>query len=211
MRTSINILCVFVLTSTMVRAGVWPAGGTLNEPLQSGVSVRITWDGTLMSDYVNIELWDGERRLSTPIAAGVAANQHHVIWDVPRSAMPGRLYRFVVRDATNPNRAEYSSGFHRIYSASDFATTVEDGKGEIDSLIVTPFPAGDRVRVAWTTQDATAVEVFDMQGIVVVTVFPPAQTRACAINTSALLSGQYTVVTTMSNGVVRRHPLLISH
>jgi hypothetical protein len=211
MYTSMHILCCLLFGGALVSAGVWPAGGSLNQPLRSGVSVSIRWDATMMAEYVDIELWDGERRLSTPIAKGVAAVQRQIVWDVPESAIPGKLYRFVVRDADNPVRAEFSSGFHRIFGASEFATTVEDGKDDADSLIVTPFPAGDRARVAWTTHDVMTVEVFDMQGVAALTVFPAAQTRACAINTSALLSGQYTVVVRLTNGVVRRRPLVVSH
>ncbi|MEY2718920.1 MAG: hypothetical protein RLZZ273_286 [Bacteroidota bacterium] len=211
MYTRMHILCCLLFGGVSASAGVWPAGGTLNEPMKAGVSVCIRWDATLMADHVDVELWDGERRLSTPIAKSVAAYQGHILWDIPHSATPGRLYRFVVRDADNPIRAEYSSGFHRIYGVSEFATTVEEGIGAADSLIVTPFPAGDRARVAWTTHDATTVEVFDMQGVAVLTVSPPSQTRACAINTSTLLSGQYTVVLKLTNGVVRRRPLMVSH
>lgn len=206
-----QVLCCLLFGGASVSAGVWPAGGTLFEPMKAGVSVCIRWDATLMAEHVDVELWDGERRHSTPIAKNVAAAQGQIIWDIPHAAIPGKLYRFVVRDADNPIRAEYSSGFHRIFGASEFATTVEDGKGVADSLMVTPFPAGDRARVAWTTHDVSTVEVFDLQGVAVLSVIPPLQTRACALNTSTLMSGQYTVVVTYINGLVRRRPLLISH
>ena len=183
----------------------------LSNPLRPGTTVDITWDAALTSDNVDVELWDGERRQFTTIAKGVPSQQGHTLWSIPTSTIPGSLYRFVLRDANRPHRAEFSTGFHRVHSASDFATTVEDGAIDTDSLIVTPFPASDRARVAWTKHDAVAVEVIDMQGVTTLRISPPAQTRACAVNTSTLLSGQYTVVITLANGAVRRRPLLVSH
>lgn len=207
----IILFIVLGIQATTILAGVWPAGGQLSNPLRPGTAVDITWDRALTSDNVDIELWDGERRQYTSIAKGVPASFGHASWNIPPSTIPGSLYRFVVRDANDARRAEYTAGFHRIYNTTDFPTTVEDGSVDIDSLIVTPFPTNERARVAWTKHDARVIEVIDMQGITALRILPQAQTRACAINTSPLQTGQYTVVVTLTNGAVRRRPLLVSH
>jgi hypothetical protein len=121
------------------------------------------------------------------------------------------MYRFVVRDADLPKRAEFSSGFHSINSASSFATSIEDQSLTTDALLVTPFPAVDRARVAWTRYDASSIDVINLQGAVVMHFEPAQSTRSCVVHTSALQSGTYTVVLKLVNGGAYRSWLVVSH
>jgi hypothetical protein len=204
-------LCVISLITTTLHAGVWPSGGTFATPLRQAAKLNITWDQSLHAKHVHVELWDGEQRLFIPIARDVAASDEQLEWTIPTTLRPGKLYRFVVRDADIPMRAEFSSGFHAIGSAANFATTVEDETSKTDSLYVSPFPAADRARVAWTHHDAASIDIIDLQGAVVLHIEPAQATRSCVVQTSALLTGTYTVALTLVNGSICRSWLVVSH
>ena len=208
------LLIITALTTTVtttLSAGVWPSGGTFATPLRQGATVHITWDQSLHAERINIELWDGEQRLFTPIAISVAASNEQLAWTIPNTVRPGGMYRIVVRDADQPKRAEFSSGFHSIGSSSPFATTVEDQTSTPDSLFVTPFPAVDRARVAWTRHDASSIDIIDLQGAVVLHIEPAQSTRSCVVHTSELLSGTYSVMLNLVNGRSYRSWLVVSH
>ncbi len=207
----IYILILAVAFTTPLLAGVWPGGGTLPRPLRQGSVVDISWDNTLHAERVDIELWDGERRQFTTIASGLPTSATRVAWTIPATVIPGRMYRFVVRDAAKRSRADFSTGFHEIHKATGFVTTVEDPLSMIDSLLVTPFPSHDRARVAWTSADASTIDVVDLQGVVVMHIKPEVSTRACVVSTGSLQSGPYTVVLTLASGKVHRSPLVVAH
>lgn len=207
----IRALCLISLITTTLHAGVWPSGGMFAAPLRQGARVTITWDQGLHAKHVHVELWDGEQRLFIPVARDVSASDEQLEWTIPSTLRPGKMYRFVVRDADISTRAEFSSGFHSIGSAENFATTVEDGVSKTDSLFVTPFPAADRARVAWTHHDAASIDIIDLQGAVVLHIEPAQATRSCVVQTSALLTGTYTVALTLVNGNTCRSWLVVSH
>ena len=142
------ILILVMASITPTWAGVWPGGGTMPRPLRQGSVVDISWDNALHAERVDIELWDGERRQFTTIASGLPTSTTRIPWTIPATVNPGRMYRFVVRDAAKRSRADFSTGFHEIHKASGFVTTVEDPLRMMDSLLVTPFPSHDRARVA---------------------------------------------------------------
>lgn len=200
-----------MLLAVPMFAGVWPSGGALPTPLRQGSQVEITWDDALHAERVDVELWDGERRQFTSIARNVSSRSSRVSWVIPSTIMPGGLYRFVVRDASQPARTDFSTGFHGISLAADFATTVEDELIHGDSLLVTPFPTSDRARVAWTKHDAASIEIVDLQGLTVSYTQPASSTRACVVNTASFQSGQYTVILRLTNGTVQRSPLVVTH
>lgn len=207
----IYILILIVASVTPLLAGVWPGGGTLPRPLRQGSVVEISWDNAIHAERVDVELWDGERRQFTTIASGLPTSTTRVAWTIPATVNPGRMYRFVVRDAAKRSRADFSTGFHEIHKASGFVTTVEDPLSMMDSLLVTPFPSHDRARVAWTSADASSIDVVDLQGVVVMHIKPELSTRACVVTTGSLQSGPYTVVLTLANGKVHRCPLVVAH
>ena len=207
----IYILILIVASVTPSLAGVWPGGGALPRPLRQGSVVEISWDNAIHAERVDVELWDGERRQFTTIASGLPTSTTRVAWTIPATVNPGRMYRFVVRDAAKRSRADFSTGFHEIHKALGFVTTVEDPLSMMDSLLVTPFPSHDRARVAWTSADASSIDVVDLQGVVVMHIKPELSTRACVVTTGSLQSGPYTVVLTLANGKVHRCPLVVAH
>lgn len=206
----IKFLVLIVLSTSSSLAGIWPAGGSFPSPIRQGSQVEITWDQALHADLVDIELWDGERRTYIPVAYSVRSKEAHYLWVVPMSVSPGSLYRFVLRDASDKKRTDYSWGFHTILNASELTTTVEDDMHHADSLFVSPFPAVDRARIAWTGHDAMAIDVIDLQGVTMLHIKPETATRACAIPVSALQNGTYAVVLRFMNGTTRRSTLIVS-
>ncbi|MBM4179073.1 MAG: hypothetical protein FJ211_07050 [Ignavibacteria bacterium] len=205
------ILVTLVLSCSLLNAGVWPAGGALYQPLQVGSAVEITWDRALSADHVDIQMWDGDKRMFHPIASGVSVGRTAYTWVIPQSITPGKLYRFVVRDAANPHRAEFSTGFHEILSAGSVATTVDPEYPETELLIVSPLPADDRARIAWKDYDALSIDVIDIQGTVRQTLVPPPSTRACVLLTHALNSGQYSIMLRRADGRIITKTLMVSH
>ncbi len=205
------VLILLTALFTPLNAGVWPGGGTLQRPLRQGSIVDVSWDNAMHAERVDIELWDGERRQFTTIASGLPTSTTRLAWMIPATVNPGRMYRFVVRDASQRLRAEFSTGFHEIYKASGFVTTVDDPTSMTDTLLVTPFPSHDRARVAWTGVDAMSIDIVDLQGVTVMHIKPELATRACVVSTGSLQSGPYTVVLTLTNGKAHRSALVVAH
>lgn len=205
------ILAVLTTSYPVLHAGVWPAGGVLLQPLQAGSAVTISWDRALSTDRVDIQIWDGEQRTFHTIASGLRADMAEYNWVIPQSTLPGKLYRFVLRDAANPRRAEFSTGFHEILRANSVPTTVEPALADVEALSVSPFPADERARVAWTDFDAQSIDVIDIQGNIQQTLYPASSTRACVVHTRALVSGQYSIVLRRSDGEIFTKTLMVSH
>lgn len=210
MKTLYQILATLCALSTL-NAGVWPAGGELEYSLFPGATVHVTWDNALEADTVRIELWDGERHVFRTLSTMATTTQPRYSWTIPPDVHPGSLYRFVVRDAQNPARAEFSAGFHQIRSRGDVALTVEDDPATTAELVVSPLPASERARIAWTKFDAVSIDLVDMQGAVVQRIEPPRSTRACVAMLSGVRTGSYVVVARMTNGKVLRTSLLVTH
>lgn len=205
------LIAITSFQSFTLWAGVWPSGGMMSTPLRPGVTVSIQWDNALRAEHIDVALWDGERRQYTTILKNTPSSLGRAAWTIPASVVPGSFYRFVIRDSEHESRADFSLGFHQIAAASDFATTVEDESRAIDSLIVTPFPAGERARIAWTNRDVASIDIIDVQGVTALHIVPAVHTRACSVNTSVLQSGRYTVSVQYDNGILRRTSLVVSH
>lgn len=210
MKTAL-IALVFTFPIALLHAGIWPSGGALASPMFPGATVAITWDNALEADTIRLELWDGEHRLYRTITTLLGSNSREYVWTIPTDIHPGALYRFVLRDVQNPSRAEYSLGFHRILSRGDVALTVEDDPAFHAELVVSPLPADERARIAWTKLDAISIDVIDMAGAIAYHSEPQRSTRACVALLGAVRSGSYVVVAKMSNGMVLRRPLLVTH
>lgn len=205
------ILLTVLFALQQTTAGVWPSGGTLATPLRAGVNVDLTWDQALHAERIDLELWDGVRRRFTPIAAQVQSQLGRYTWTIPQTIAPGGLYRIVIRDSRLPKRAEFSLGFHEIHQQGGYATTVEPEDYVNEHLLVTPLPADEKARIAWTAADATHIDVVDVQGNVQHRISPPAETRACVLQTNNLGSGQYSVVLYRTDGVIETAKLVVAH
>lgn len=210
MKPGISIITL-LLSLTILHAGVWPSGGELEAPLFPGATVDISWDNAIEADTVRIELWDGERHVFRTLTTQSSTVRPFLRWTIPDDVHPGDLYRFVVRDVRNPARAEFTMGFHRIRGRGDVALTVEDEPGMKADLLVSPLPADERARIAWTKYDVVSIDVVDMQGATVQHIEPPRSTRACVAVLGAIRTGSYVVVARMANGLVLRKPLLVTH
>jgi hypothetical protein len=200
-------LTAITITST---AQVLPAGGSTEIPLMPGSMVDVVWTQDIARESVDLELWDGERSRTITIARAVPAEQKRYTWTLPPDVEPGRLYRFVVRDAERRHVALFSPSFVHITRQAPITTTVPMDDDDVD-LSVGPMPASDEVRCRWTAGGYTEVSIVDVHGTVRMRRPLPSASTTTVFDVRILPSGAYTVLFHRSDGGAVGRPIVIRH
>lgn len=152
---------VLAVLPALVIADVYPSGGFGGEPLGAGSQVVIRWTDDLQAELVDVGIWNADLHQLTVLAAGLDAGLREYVWTIPATQPPGHRYRFVVRDASRPIRAEFSPSWVAIGLPQPIVAGVE---AEIDhgaDVRCTPLPAGDHVTVSWEDRDTERLEIID--------------------------------------------------
>ncbi len=203
------ILTIVLLFGVMSsHAQVRPSGGTTEVPITPGSTVDIVWSHDLVSGAVDLELWDGERARSVPIAARIAARDRRYTWTLPTDIQPGAMYRFVVRDHDRPHVALFSPSFVRIGAErpviSDVRMMADD-----ERIDVGPMPATDELRVRWPAGLYTDVAIVDLHGGVRVQRVLYGASSTLSIDVRTLPSGAYSIVFGRPDGSRVARPIVI--
>lgn len=156
---------VVVLMSTIVslRATVFPMGGRQMHDHVPGRVMQIGWNDDLEARFVDIGLWDGKSGQLTMIARRVDASVGSYPWSVPTELPYGERYRIMVRDSDAPVRAEYSNGFLTIGVRPRPVVASLQDVDRADDVRVDPFPASERMTIAWRDRSVVRLEMYDLQ------------------------------------------------
>ena len=147
--------------SSPMFADVHPSGGFGDQPLTPGSIVEITWDDALQAEFVDVGLWNGDLGHLTILATAVDATNGAYEWNIPATQHPGGRYRFVVRDAARPIRAEFSASWVSIGLPQPVVASVDLEIDHGTDIRCSPLPAGDHVTVSWEDRDTDRLEIID--------------------------------------------------
>lgn len=193
-----------------VHAGVQPSGGRTERTLLPGGSVNITWTSELATAYVHLSLWDGELGVETPISRNVISSLGTYAWTIPVTVHVGKKYRFVVRDAANPLRAMFSSGFVNIGAPIGPTVSGVASATELLSVKMWPQPAKETVRLQWSTGMESTLTILNLQGGVVYSTKVDGNQTEQVVNVEQFAAGTYVVRLLAKGAIVAQDILLVS-
>lgn len=156
------IAILIAVLSSVASADVLPSGGFGAEPLGPGSQVSIRWNDDLQAQTVDVGLWNADLQQLTILAANVDAALNEFVWTIPATQPMGARYRFVVRDAERPIRAEFSPSWVSIGLPQPLVASVD---AEIDhgtDVRCSPLPAAEHVTVSWEDRDTEQLEIIDV-------------------------------------------------
>ena len=199
-----------VALSHLSHAHVQPAGGAREATLTAGSRITITWDSSLVQSPVAIALWDGERRVTTPIHQAYNGVHAAYEWTIPDTMLSGQLYRFVIASASTPQTAQFSQSFVTIQHAIPRVSSIDRDRSE-PQLSITPLPARDVLHVRWDAAEATRVDLTTLIG-------QPLRTWSCVggstrmdIDVAGIPSCMYMLVVHRADGTPISRSVLVQH
>lgn len=199
-----------VALSHLSHAHVQPAGGAREATLTTGSIVTVTWDSALVQSPVNIWLWDGERRVTTPIHTAYNGVRAAYEWTIPDTMQAGGLYRFVIASASTPQSTHFSQSFVTIQHAIPRVSSIDRDRAEL-GLSITPLPARDILHVRWDAAEATRVDLTTLIG-------QPLRTWSCVggssrmdVDVAGIPSGMYMLVVHRADGTPIARSVLVQH
>lgn len=204
----LTLILVFSVGILSAFAQVRPSGGTAEVPLTPGSTVDIVWTHDLTSSAVDLELWDGERARSVPIASRIPSIDRRYTWTLPTDIQPGAMYRFVVRDHDRPHVALFSPSFVRIGANRPVISDVRMMPDD-ERIDVGPMPVVDELRVRWPAGLYTDVAIVDLHGGVRVQRVLYGASSTLSIDVRTLPSGAYSIVFGRPDGSKAARPIVI--
>ncbi len=210
MKTILIICATFILVASS-KAHIWPSGGATEVPLVPGRTVSITWDDAITSERATIELWDGERSVSTVIASNVLTSLRRYEWTIPFDQPIGSKYRFVLRSTQRPRVAILSQGFIQMTAPYQLVSSVNSEELDNGRVSVFPIPASDRITASWSVNGASMIEIRDVRGLRMwsQTIHPASTTLE--IDVRDIQTGMYTLNVVGADGKKSSRPILIQH
>lgn len=196
-----------ILVSISLSATVFPGGGTTHRGYSTGSMVDISWNLDFKATTVDVFLWDGERQQIITIAKGIPVEQRELKWSIPSDVKPGKLFRFMVLDASNPNRKDMSSGFFSIVAKED--TKLNDINLETEAWTA-PSPSNDYVLVGWSTSEMKRIELVDeLQRLLFQQNITNGQSTI-SLDVKEFSSGTYFVRLINNSGTITIRPIIIN-
>jgi hypothetical protein len=206
---SIVIIFLGIVQCGNLSATVYPGGGTTLSELSIGSPVHIRWTDDLKADLVDICLWDGDRQKFITVAKGIPFSQHELTWSIPADIKPGTHFRFFIRDNSDSNNMDLSSGFISIGLKGASASNIGELPASPD-LWTAPSPVSNALTIGWDAVDMQLLELIDgLQRIVMQQPLAPGQTSA-NLNMTTVSAGLYFVRLHSASGNVSIEPIIVS-
>ena len=206
----LTTLAVLFYASAIMLSTVHPSGGVNSTGYENGAVVRITWNDDLMTNAIDVSLWNGDTGESTILAQNLDISQGAYEWTIPAAQQPGGRYRFVITDVSNRRRLELSDGWITLGSAGPIISSVTEVDYGTD-VHCDPFPASAVVRVSWADRIVTSLEVIDVMHRIVLTKDVDPNAGSVQVDISGIASGLAFVRLRGPNGSLVATPLMISH
>lgn len=190
-------------------ATVYPGGGKTLSGLSIGSRVQISWTNDLYSELVDVFLWDGDRQKLIRLADNIPASQREFTWTIPEDIREGKHFRFVIRDDSDSNKTDMSSGFISI-GLKEASESNLDELAVITEILTSPSPVSGAVSIRWNRADMFLLELIDgFQRTVMQQPLAPGQTSTI-LNLQSFSSGMYFVRLYGASGNVSIEPIIVS-
>lgn len=187
-----------------------PNGG---EIWYKGSTHQILWTDNICSD-VRIELWKGG--VFHSVIAAFTPSSGSFTWAIPNvnTLIPGSDYKVKIMRFINSNSAsilfDFSDNNFSIMGITN-AVTVMTGK----PVIIFPNPCNDILHLKFRDDPGTSVsvEIYDMKGSLVLQhlVRDAGKHETIDLNTAAIISGRYLLMTRKGQEILSRDNLIILH
>lgn len=206
---SIVIILLGIAPCGFLGATVYPGGGTTFTGLSIGSPVNIRWTNDLNAELVDVCLWDGDRQKFITVAERIPISQRELTWSIPSDIKPGSHFRFLIRDDSDSNNMDMSSGFISIGLKG--ASESNNDELQVNPDIWTaPSPVSGALTIGWNAVDMQSLELIDgLQRIVMQQPLVPGQTSA-VLNVNPISAGMYYVRLHSASGYVRTEPIIVS-